>query len=122
MGKGMENAMRNIEETLSEVLRYVEKNITDKLTVEDIARQVYMSPAHLHCVFKDFYGIPLAEYVRRQKLKKSLDLLRETDEKISDIAYDVGFEHESSFIRSFKREFGMTPGEVRKRDAVHSQS
>lgn len=34
--------MRNIEETLSEVLRYVEKNITDKLTVEDIARQVYM--------------------------------------------------------------------------------
>ena len=111
----MEIVMKNMEHTLSDVIMYIEKNITDKLTVEEIARQVYMSPAHLHCVFKDFYGIPLAEYVRREKLKKSMCLLRETDEKISDIAYDVGFEHESSFIRSFKREFGITPGEVRKR-------
>lgn len=107
--------MKNIEETLSHVILYIEKNITDKMTVEDIAKQVYMSPAHLHCVFKDFYGIPLAEYVRREKLKKSMELLKETDDKVSDIAYDVGFEHESSFIRSFKREFGMTPGEVRKK-------
>ncbi len=41
-------------------------------------------------------------------------LLCETDRKVCDIAYDVGFEHESSFIRSFKREYGMTPHEARK--------
>ena len=106
--------MSNEKEITESIKEYIDDNLTQKLTVNDIARHVYLSPTYLQCLFKEAYGIPLAEYVRKQRLKKSLELLYDTGEKVSEIAYDIGFEHESSFIRSFKREFGLTPHEARK--------
>ena len=107
--------MSKEDEIFKSVFSYIGDNLTEKLTVEEIAKHVYLSPTYLQSVFKENYGVPLAEYVRRQKLKKARELLYNTQKRISDIAYDCGFEHESSFIRSFKREFGMTPGEARRR-------
>lgn len=108
--------MSRENEIFKNVFIYIEENLPEKLTVEEIARHVYLSPTYLQFVFKENFGVPLAEYVRKQKLKRALDLLYNTEKKISDIAYDSGFEHESSFIRSFKREFGMTPGEARRKN------
>jgi AraC-like DNA-binding protein len=107
--------MSKEDDVFNRIFLYIEDHLTEKLTVEEIARQVYLSPTYLQSVFKENFGIPLAEYVRSQKLKRALELLYNTEKRISDIAYDSGFEHESSFIRSFKREFGMTPGEARRR-------
>lgn len=104
--------MSKEDEIFKNVFSYIGDNLTEKLTVEEIAKHVYLSPTYLQSVFKENYGVPLAEYVRRQKLQKARELLYNTQKRISDIAYDCGFEHESSFIRSFKREFGMTPGET----------
>lgn len=108
--------MSRENEIFKNVFIYIEENLPEKLTVEEIARHVYLSPTYLQSVFKENFGVPLAEYVRKQKLKRALDLLYNTEKKISDIAYDSGFEHESSFIRSFKREFGITPGEARRKN------
>ena len=105
--------MSKEDDVFNRIFLYIEDHLTEKLTVEEIARQVYLSPTYLQSVFKENFGIPLAEYVRSQKLKRALELLYNTEKRISDIAYDSGFE--SSFIRSFKREFGMTPGEARRR-------
>lgn len=102
------------KEILDNVICYIEENICSKLTVEDIAARAYMSPAHLQRLFHITFGMTIAEYVRYRKLQKALELLYYTNRKVCDIAYDVGFEHESSFIRSFKREFGLTPHEARK--------
>lgn len=102
------------KEILEEVICYIEKNISTRLTVEDIAASAYISPAHLQRLFHITFGMTIAEYVRYRKLQKALMLLYDTDRKVCDIAYDIGFEHESSFIRSFKREFGVTPHEARK--------
>lgn len=110
----MEESSKKTTEIILEVVYYIEEHITEKLTVEEIARQVYLSPAHLQRVFEFAFDMPIAGYVRSRKLQRSLKMLYETDAKISDIAYDIGFEHESSYIRSFKREFGITPGEARK--------
>lgn len=106
--------MRESEEILREIVSYIDKNMTTKLTVEGIAALFYISQTYLQCLFKEHYGMPLAEYVRKQRMKRSMELLN-TGKHVNDIAYDVGFEHESSFIRSFKREFGMTPGEARRK-------
>lgn len=106
--------MRESEVILQDIVSYIDDNITKKLTVENIAAHCYLSQTYLQCIFKQQYGIPLAEYVRKQRMKRSMELLA-TEKRVSDIAYDIGFEHESSFIRSFKREFGMTPGEARRK-------
>jgi len=101
-------------EILDDVICYIEENICSKLTVEDIAAKAYVSQAHLQRLFRITFGMTIAEYVRYRKLQRAAELLYGTDRKVCDIAYDVGFEHESSFIRSFKREFGVTPHEARK--------
>lgn len=110
----MEKNREKTTDRIVNVVNYIEENITERLTVEEIAKQVYLSPVHLQRVFEFVFDMPIAEYVRSRKLQKSLEMLYCTDAKISDIAYDIGFGHESSFIRSFKREFGITPGEARK--------
>lgn len=102
-------------EILDDVTCYIEDNICSKLTVEDIAAKAYVSQPHLQRLFRITFGMTIAEYVRYRKLQRAAELLYDTDRKVCDIAYDVGFEHESSFIRSFKREFGVTPHEARKR-------
>lgn len=102
------------KETLDDIVVYIEENISQRLTVGDIATEVYISPAQLQRLFHEAFHMTVAEYVRVCKLKRALALLYETDRKVCDIAYDVGFGHESSFIRSFKREFGVTPHEARR--------
>lgn len=103
-----------MEKILVDVVKYVEDNIDKKITIEEMSEEVHISSVHLQRLFRHVFHMPIAEYVRSRKLHRALRLLYETDKKICDIAYDVGFEYESSFIRSFKREFGMTPSDVRK--------
>lgn len=102
------------KEILDDIVVYIEENICKRLTVGELAAKVYISPAQLQRMFRVEFHMTVAEYVRLCKLKRALMLLCETDRKVCGIAYDVGSEHESSFIRSFKREFGITPHEARK--------
>lgn len=102
------------KEILVEVVHYIEENIDLKLTIEDIAAEYYISTVHLQRLFTFVFNMPIAEYIRSRKLQKSLEMLYYSESKVCDIAYDIGFGHESSFIRSFKREFGITPSEARK--------
>lgn len=102
------------KEVLSDVVRYIEENIDLKLTIEDIAAEYYISTVHLQRLFTFVFNMPIAEYIRSRKLQKSLEKLYYSESKVCEIAYDIGFGHESSFIRSFKREFGITPSEARK--------
>ena len=60
--------MSKEDDVFNRIFLYIEDHLTEKLTVEEIARQVYLSPTYLQSVFKENFGIPLAEYVRSQKL------------------------------------------------------
>ena len=70
--------MSKEDDVFNSVFTYIEDNLTEKLTVEEIAKHVYLSPTYLQSVFKEHFGIPLAEYVRSQKLKRAMDLLYNT--------------------------------------------
>jgi len=96
------------------LLEIIESHALEKMSIEWLAEQVYLSEPHLQKLFKITTGQPLMEYVRRRKLVHSLDTLFNTDLHILDIAYEYGFEHEQSYIRAFSKEFGYTPGETRK--------
>lgn len=104
----------NTYEVFENLLNRIENIIFQKITIEQLAKDVFVSPVHLQRIFKVAFDIPLAEYVRLRKLQKSLELLYITDKRVDEIAYMMGFEHESSYIRSFKREYQFSPGEIRK--------
>jgi len=99
---------------LENILVDVEKGIRDDITVNTLADKYTLSERHLRRLFKFAFKQSLAEYIRSRKLAESLKDLLATDTNLVDIALDFGFGYEQTYIRAFKREFGMTPGYFRK--------
>jgi len=64
-------------------------------------------------VFKKTTGINISNYINNKRIEGAKDLLIETDAKIIDIAYHVGFDNLTHFHRQFKKQTGKTPSEYR---------
>jgi len=101
-------------ELLENVLNAIEKDVRGSLNADMLADTFALSSVHLQRLFKFAFKQPLGTYIRSRKLSKSLEELLNTDLNILDIAMDYGFDYEQSYIRAFKREFGMPPGELRR--------
>lgn len=92
----------------------IEENLNEKINIEVIADSCHMSEFHFHRIFKGFTGYSLINYVRKRKLKKIGEELRETDKKVLEIAVDYGYESNEALTRIIKKETGFTPVEIRK--------
>lgn len=103
----------NTKQTIAECLNYVERNINNKISLDDIALHTGISKYYLHRMFKSLTGESLIEYVQARKLSASINELVETNMRVIDIALEYGFEHEQSYIRAFRKRFGYTPLKVR---------
>jgi len=99
---------------LKSVLNEIEKRIIENINADFLAEHLGISSAHLQRLFKFAFKQPLGTYIRSRKLAASLESLLNTDSNLLDIALEYGFEYEQSYLRSFKREFGVTPGIIRK--------
>jgi AraC family transcriptional regulator len=93
---------------------YIEENIKESLSLERISNDVGVSKFYLNRIFSGITGQTLMAYVNRRKLVSSLHELQYTEMHIVDIAEEYRFSFESAFIRSFKREFGITPDTFRR--------
>ena len=99
---------------LENVLTDIERGIREGINVDILAKKYSLSCGHLQRLFKFAFKQSLGEYIRSRRLGESLNDLLKTDIRVIDIALDYGFGYEQSYIRSFKRKFGMTPGGFRK--------
>jgi len=99
---------------LENVMIDVEDGIREGINVDILAKRYSLSYRHLQRLFKLSFKQSLADYIRSRRLVESLSDLLKTDRKLIDIALEFGFEYDQSYIRAFKREFGMTPGNLRK--------
>ena len=99
---------------LENVLIDIEKGIRKGITSDSLAEKYTLSERHLRKLFKFAFKQSLGGYIRSRKLAASLDDLLKTDANILDIALDYDFVYEQSYINAFKREYGVTPGNLRK--------
>ena len=106
--------MATYAELVSTVFSLVESRLHEPLSLEEASALVGLSPFHLHRVVHELTGRPLIEYLRARRLAASLTDLLETDRRVVDIAMDYCFDYEQSYIRAFKRQFGLTPGAYRR--------
>lgn len=104
--------------TLVRLFTAIERTLPDQISLDDLAKEAYLSKYHLHRVFKTLCGVPLAEYVRRRRLTNSLASLSDSGKTILAIALESGFGHEQSYIRAFRTLWGITPGEYRERKTL----
>jgi transcriptional regulator GlxA family with amidase domain len=86
-----------------------------ELSVRELAHAVRMSPAHLQRSFKLATGTRVSDLLAERRLQKAAALLSASDMPIKQIAYAVGYEHHSSFVRAFQRRFAQAPGYYRQR-------
>lgn len=88
-------------------------NIYSNLSLDEFAHLSGMSLSTFKRKFNDTFKDSPKKYIAKKKLEKASKMLRLPDYRISDIAYDCGFETISTFNRSFKTHFGKSPTEFR---------
>ncbi len=99
---------------ISKTREIIEIHIADTaFSVEDLCKEVFMSHSKLHRKLDALIGCSPNKFIRIIRLKKAKELLQQTDEAISSIAFDCGFQDPGYFARVFKQEFGRTPQEWR---------
>ncbi|MDA9500699.1 AraC family transcriptional regulator [Bradyrhizobium sp. CCBAU 11357] len=110
----LERAERHLYITL--IKRHIANNLeTDALTAEELCRHFQISRATLYRLFEAEGG--LAHYVREQRLNLAFRRLispSAQDGPLIELAVDMRFSSDSTFIRAFRRKFGLTPGELRE--------
>ena len=103
---------------VNSLLSTIESNLSENPTADSLSEGLYISSVHLQRLFKASFDMTLASYIRSRKLAMSLNNLMNLNWSIADIAAEFGFDHSQSYIRAFKKEFSITPGEVRKNGMI----
>jgi len=98
---------------ISKVCRYIEENISHKISLSDAAELVNMSDSAFSHFFKRQTSISFITYVNNLRVAKACELLANTSLSASEICYDCGFNNKSNFIRIFTKRKNMTPIEYR---------
>lgn len=93
--------------------RIIATRLGDPLTVEDVARELAVSPYHLVRLFRQEAGMTLHRYRTHLRLRSALDLLADRDESIASVAASLGFSSHGHFTERFTSVFGITPADVR---------
>lgn len=98
---------------LKPVLDYIEENLAEVITLEELAAQMNLTPQHFCRVFKDAVGERPFQYILRRRIQISKRYLVRSEYRISEVGQKVGIENSSYFCYNFKRLEGMTPTEFR---------
>ncbi|HEY4430842.1 MAG TPA: AraC family transcriptional regulator [Paenibacillus sp.] len=94
---------------------YIEENFSNPdLSLSQISDQFLMNPSSVSTMFKEELGEKFVVYLCKVRMERAKDLLRSTPHPIQKISEEVGYLHQMSFIRAFKKMVGTTPGDYRK--------
>jgi len=97
------------------VMEYVKANFHRNISLDDVARTVYLSRSYLSSIFKEETGQSLFSYINKVRVEKSKLYLRDSGVALVDVAALCGFEDQSYFTKVFKKETGMSPKKYRDR-------
>lgn len=97
-----------------QMIEYMRQRLGDPIGIPEIVDSVGVSVSLASQLFKEEKNETIYSYFTRLRMECAEELLRHTDEKISDIACKVGYQHENSFIRGFRRYKNITPGKYRE--------
>ena len=111
----LEAARRQESRTVRLLKEYIQQHYTEPLTIDMLAKQVYLSPAYICLLFKQETGSTINRYLTDLRLNAAQRMLADPDRRLLDICIEVGYSDPKYFSRLFKRREGLTPSEYRAR-------
>jgi AraC-like DNA-binding protein len=106
---------------IQKTIEYIENHLSDDITLDELASQIFCSKFHYHRIFQSMVGEPTFEYIRKRRLSMAAKMLLETEKDIIDIALECGYNSQVSFTKAFKKTYGINPGEIRSRFSCGSR-
>lgn len=100
-----------------QVSNYIQHHISETVTVEAIAKHLYLSRPYLSAKFKEETGMSLTDFILKEKAEEAKRLLCYSDKSLLNISNYLGFSSQSHFSRVFKKYSGYSPGEYREKYA-----
>ena len=99
--------------------KFIHEHADEELSLTEVGKAVNISANHLSEKFKEVAGINFVDYVARIRVGKACDLLQNSNLRISEIAFAVGFQSLSQFNRVFKKLTRKSPTQLRKLRTKH---
>lgn len=107
------------EKLIQKAIKYVEDNISrSELSVEELSSELGMSRVHLYKKMVSITGKTPIEFIRIIRLKRAAQFLRESQQTVSEIAFQTGFSNPKYFRKYFKDEFGVLPSEYQNKEGM----
>lgn len=103
----------NLLDVFEESLLYIEDHLHGALSVQDVARHIFVSNFYFQRMFSAITGINVGEYIRKRRLSLAAEELMIDDSKVIDVAMKYGYQTPESFTRAFKKFHGVNPHEVK---------
>lgn len=98
---------------IEQVVRYIEKNYADAITIDDMMKEIHISKYHFIRLFNRVIGATPYNYLTTHRINMAKKLLYSTDKTVADIAEACGFSDTSNFITQFKKHTGQKPLQYR---------
>ncbi|MGG1515424.1 response regulator [Paenibacillus oryzisoli] len=98
---------------INEIRSFIEQNLASDVSLQSIADHVYLHPVYVSKIYKLETGDNLSDYVNQVRMDKAAYLLKHGQDKIYEIATQLGYQRPHSFNHAFKKHYGMTPQEYR---------
>lgn len=104
---------------VSNAIDFIEGNLDKKLILEEIAEKAYFSPYHFHRLFKAVTKETVNDFITRKRVEKAAAfLLHKKQKTVTEVSEVVGFRTLSSFSRTFKKFYGISPAEFKKESSL----
>jgi AraC-like DNA-binding protein len=122
LDKGMgqvQDSVRGIspeeQEMLQEARGLLLQDFNNPPTISQIARSVGLNETKLKREFKQFYGLPVYQYLKKAKMERAMELLTSTDLSIREIAFRCGYDSQSQFTAAFRTTYHLAPFDAHKK-------
>jgi len=103
-----------MDRRVQRVVKLLEERLAAPIRIGDLARLVGLGASRLEHLFKEQARISIRDYVRDRRLATAAAMLESTEERVSVISFQVGFQHVANFNHAFKKRFGVSPRQYRE--------
>ena len=101
-------------QTVKKGVEYLQKDERQELSVDEIAKMCFVTPAYFRRLFKEYSGRSPSQYRIERKMERAKELMERSDISVGELSRILGYDDPSYFCRVFKKTVGMSPSEYRK--------